>query len=242
MRPISRKAPKPARTSDLDTEHGPARAHFFSVPNGVPRASLILGHGAGGGVNSPDLATLADELPAQGIEVVLTEQPWLVAGERLAGHKAVLDRCWIQMVGELRRQGVGLRRLVVGGRSTGARVACRTAEQTKPDALLCLAFPLIPPSKPANSRAPELAAGAAAAPTTVVQGALDKFGSPADVSVLAAEAGGRVLTVAIPFLDHSFALASNSSITESEARLILVECARRAILRPTGNSGPLLAR
>ena len=242
MRPITRKVPKPARTLELDTEHGPARAQVFSVSHGVPRASLILGHGAGGGVASPDLATLADELPAQGIEVVLTEQPWLVAGKSVAASKEVLDRCWVQMVGELRRQGVGLRRLVVGGRSTGGRVACRTAPLTKPEAILCLAFPLLPPSKSGASRAAELAAGAAVAPTTVVQGTLDKFGGPPEVAVLVAQEGARVLTVAIPFLDHSFALASDSSITESEARLILVECARRAILRPTGNSGPLLAR
>ncbi len=242
MPPITRNLPKASRVEDVNTSHGPARAHVFTVHHGVPRASLILGHGAGGGIASPDLATLADELPRYGIEVVLAEQPWRVAGGSVAPAKTVLDGAWIEIVAGLRRSGIGLRRLAVGGRSSGARVACRTAAQIQPACVICLAFPLIPPRQSHNDRASELAAAAEVAPTTVIQGTADKFGTPPDVAALVAEHGQRVLTVAIPFLDHSFHLKPKATITDSEARLILTEAARRAVLRGAGNSGPLLAR
>ncbi len=241
MTPITRNHPQPSRTEDLNTSHGPARAHYFTVPHGVPRASLILGHGAGRGIDSPDLSTLAAELPGHGIEVILAEQPWKVAGRPVAAAKSVLDESWLQIVAGLRRAGAGLRRLALGGRSAGARVACRTAEATKPDALVCLAFPLLP-RKSGADRSDELAAGAAQAPTVVIQGTADEFGGPPEIAERVAAHGQRVLAVGIPFVDHSFHLTSGATLTDVEARLVLVECARRAVLRTSGNSGPLLAR
>lgn len=242
MPPITRKPAEPTRVDDVATSHGKARAHVFTVPHGVPRASLILGHGAGAGVGSPDLQTLADGLPRYGIEVVLVEQPWHVAGNPVAAHKQVLDAAWVEAVAALRRSGVGLRRLVVGGHSAGARVACRTVEHTRPTAVLCLAFPLQPPGPDKPDRGEELALAAAHAPTTVIQGTEDRFGGPPEVAAAVAEHGQRVLAVAIPFLDHSFSLRSGATITDSEARMILIEASRRAVLRSAGNTGPLLER
>ena len=243
MPPITRKVPKPTRVEDIETSQGLARAHIFAVPHGVPRASLVLGHSAGAGVASPDLSTLADGLPGYGIEVVLAEQPWHVAGRGVAPHRNVLDAAWIEIVAALRRSGIGLRRLSVGGRSSGARVACRTVQETQPASVLCLAFPLLPPkAQQGPDRGAELAHAAAAVPTTVVQGTEDRWGGPPDIAAAVAEHGQRVLAVAIPFVDHAFNLPTSATITDSEARLILVEVARRAVLRSGGNSGPLLER
>jgi len=239
---MTRKTPAPTRVDDIPTSHGPARAHIFAVPRGVPRASLILGHGAGAGVASPDLSTLAAALPERGIEVVLAEQPWKVAGKPVAAPAAQLDAAWVQIVAALRRSGVGLRRLALGGRSTGARVACRTAGLTKPAAVVCLAYPLIRPKHPERDRAGELAAAAAVAPATVIQGTEDRYGGPADVAVRVAAHGQRVLAVAVPAADHSFHLSSHAALTDWETRAIVVESAQRAVLRPAGNSGPLLER
>jgi len=226
---------------EIATSYGPARTHHFEVPYGVPRASLILGHGAGAGPRAPDLSVLAAGLPAFGIEVVLAEQPWHVAGRPVAAHRNELDAAWIEIVSALRRSGVGLRRLAVGGRSSGARVACRTVEATKPAAVLCLAFPLSPGGQRPD-RGAELAAAAAYAPTTVIQGTRDRFGGPPDVAAVVAAHGQRLLTVAVPFCDHSFHLSATATITDAEARMVIVEVARRAVLRSSGNSGPLLER
>lgn len=242
MPPIMTKPAEPSRIDDIATSHGKARAYIFSVRHGVPRASLVLGHGAGAGIAAADLQTLADGLPRFGIEVVLAEQPWRVAGKPVAPHKNVLDGAWAETVAALRRGGVGLRRLAVGGRSAGARVACRTVEQTKPAAVLCLAFPMLPVRGDGPDRGGELAHAAGYAPTTVIQGTEDRYGGPPEVAMAVAEHGQRVLAVAVPFADHVFDLRASATITDSEARLILVEAARRAVLRTKGNTGPLLER
>lgn len=242
MRPIISKFPEPSRIDDITTGQGKARAYFYTVAHGVPRASLILGHGTGAGTESPDLQTLADGLPRYGIEVVLAEQPWHVAGKPVAPHKKSLDGAWVEIVAALRRSGVGLRRLVVGGRSAGARVACRTVEGTKPASVLCLAFPLRPDRDGSPDRGDELAHAAAYAPTTVIQGTEDRFGGPPEVAMVAAEHGQRVIAAAVPFADHTFELRKGATITDSEARMILIEVARRAVMRSAGNAGPLLER
>jgi uncharacterized protein len=161
---------------DVDTPHGLAKAHVHAVDE--PRGSLVLGHGAGGGIAAPDLVAATDVALAEGIGVVLVEQPYRVAGRRSPAPARQLDVAWTAVVehlvaGELR----GLP-LVVGGRSLGARVACRTAEATGAVGVLCLAFPLRPPrrSGDAPSRLPELES--VAVPTLVVQGARDPFGIP----------------------------------------------------------------
>jgi predicted alpha/beta-hydrolase family hydrolase len=160
---------------DVDPPHGPARVHLESVDE--PRAALILGHGAGGGVGSRDLVAACEVARSLGISVALVEQPYRVAGRRSPPRAPVLDAAWTAVVehlvsGELR----GLP-LVVGGRSMGARVACRTAEATGAVGVLCLAFPLQPPGRAgAPSRLPEL--DAVTVPMLVVQGARDPFGVP----------------------------------------------------------------
>jgi uncharacterized protein len=158
---------------ELDTPYGPARAHLH--PAEAPRAALVLGHGAGGGVGAPDLVQAAEVAVAAGASVALVEQPYRVAGRRSPPRAPVLDAAWIAVVDELRAGPLAGLPLIAGGRSSGARVACRTAAQTGVIAVLCLAFPLQPPGgRP--SRQPEL--DAVGVPVLVVQGANDAFGMP----------------------------------------------------------------
>jgi predicted alpha/beta-hydrolase family hydrolase len=163
---------------EIDTPHGPARAHVHAAEE--PRAALVLGHGAGGGVEAPDLVAATQTARAEGISVALVEQPYRVAGRRSPPRAPQLDAAWIAVVDRLRAGELAGLSLVVGGRSIGARVACRTAEQTGAVAVLCLAFPLEPPrraGKPQQSRLAEL--DAVTLPTLVIQGERDPFGMPA---------------------------------------------------------------
>jgi len=162
----------------IDTPSGPARAHVHEVDE--PRGHLVLGHGAGGGVTSRDLAATATLATSEGITVALVEQPYRVAGRRSPPPATRLDAAWTAVVDSLRaRWGCELP-LVVGGRSSGARVACRTAGATGASGVLCLAFPLQPPQgkrpEPRASRIPEL--DGVMVPTLVVQGERDAFGIP----------------------------------------------------------------
>jgi predicted alpha/beta-hydrolase family hydrolase len=162
---------------DVDTPHGLAKAHL--KPADDPRAALILGHGAGGGIASPDLAAATTVALAEGLSVALVEQPYRVAGRRAPSPVAKLDDAWTDVVDRLAAGELSGLPLVVGGRSLGARVACRTAEATGAIAVLCLAFPLQPRSRsatPPKSRLPELEA--VEVPTLVVQGERDMFGIP----------------------------------------------------------------
>jgi uncharacterized protein len=152
----------------VDTPHGPARVHLRPVES--PRAALVLGHGAGGGVESPDLVGAADAANDAGASVALVEQPYRVAGRRSPGPARQLDEVWTAVVSRL-FDGPPL---IVGGRSSGARVACRTAADVGARAVLCLAFPLHPPGKPEKTRLPEL--DEVDVPTLVVQGERDPFG------------------------------------------------------------------
>ena len=162
---------------ELDTPHGPARAYLHSAEE--PRAALVLGHGAAGGVEAPDLVAAAEAAHSEGISVALIEQPYRVAGRRSPGRAPQLDAAWVAVVERLRGGELAGQGLIVGGRSMGARVACRTVEATGAVAVLCLAFPLEPPRrgpKPPQSRLLELEA--VTVPTLVVQGARDRFGMP----------------------------------------------------------------
>ena len=163
---------------EVDTPHGRASAHLHTADQ--PRAALVLGHGAAGGVTSRDLAAVTGVARSEGFSVALVEQPYRVAGRRTPAPARQLDAAWAAVVdhlcaGELR----GLP-LVVGGRSSGARVACRTAQATGAVGVLCLAFPLQPPRRSGAAAAPsrlhELEA--VTVPTLVVQGARDPFGIP----------------------------------------------------------------
>jgi uncharacterized protein len=156
---------------ELDTPHGPARAHLRDAR--APRGWLVLGHGAGGGVESPDMKGATQAGLDAGLSVALVEQPYRVAGRRSPAPAAQLDTAWVAVLEQLPLDALPL---VAGGRSSGARVACRTAADTRAAAVLCLAFPLHPPGRPEKSRLDEL--DAVAVPTLVVQGASDPFGLP----------------------------------------------------------------
>ena len=139
----------------------------------------MLGHGAGGGVESPDLVAAKDAALAAGLSVVLVEQPYRVAGRRSPAPAGQLDAAWTSVLGQLRERELDGLAVICGGRSSGARVACRTAAEVGAVAVLCLAFPLHPPGRgddPAKSRLPEL--DAVTVPTLVVQGERDPFGLP----------------------------------------------------------------
>lgn len=159
---------------EIETPHGPARAHLDS-PNEA-RGLLLLGHGAGGGVDAPDLARAELEAQALGFATALVEQPYRVAGRRSPAPAKQLDAAWLAVVADLRRRGLTSGMLITGGRSSGARVACRTAADARADGVLCLAFPEHPPGKPEKSRQSEL--DAVEVPVLVVQGKSDPFGMP----------------------------------------------------------------
>jgi predicted alpha/beta-hydrolase family hydrolase len=154
----------------LETPHGPARVHVQKVDR--PRAALVLGHGAGGGIESPDLKGAAQAALEAGLTVLLVEQPYRVAGRRSPAPAKQLDAAWTSVVEQLALEVP----LIAGGRSAGARVACRTAAATGATGVLCLAFPVHPPGRPEKSRLDEL--DAVAVPTLVVQGKRDPFGLP----------------------------------------------------------------
>lgn len=162
------------RVREAPTTRGTARLHQFDAD--LPRALLVLGHGAGGGVAAPDLVALSRVLPGEGVSVWLVEQPWRVAGRRVAPAPAVLDDAWRQSLVDL---AVDLP-LVVGGRSAGARVACRTAATVGATAVVALSFPLHPPGRPGPSRSAEL--DAVSVPIVVVQGRSDPFGHPDEIT------------------------------------------------------------
>jgi predicted alpha/beta-hydrolase family hydrolase len=159
---------------ELDTPHGPARVHLHVAAE--PIGALMLGHGAGGGMTARDLVAVTDVARDAGFSVALVEQPYRVAGRRSPAPAHQLDAAWIAVAKHLRGGELRGLPLVVGGRSAGARVACRTALDTGAAAVLCLAFPLHPPGRPDKTRQPEL--DAVRVPTLVVQGASDPFGMP----------------------------------------------------------------
>jgi hypothetical protein len=168
----------PTGAIDIETPHGPARAHLR--PAGAARGALVLGHGAGGGgVESRDIVAAADVASEEGLAVALIEQPYRVAGRRSPAPARQLDAAWTAVLGRLGDDELAGLPLIVGGRSLGARVACRTAEAVGAVAVLCLAFPLEPPRRagaPPRSRLDEL--DAVTVPTLVVQGDRDPFGMP----------------------------------------------------------------
>jgi len=157
---------------EVATPHGPAR--ITVLPAAGP-AVLLLGHGAGGGIAAPDLTAASRVASAAGLRVVLVEQPYRVAGRRAPAPAAQLDAAWLAVVAHVRAE-LGDGPLLFGGRSSGARVACRTATDGRAAGVLCLAFPVHPPGRPEKDRLAELAAPTV--PVLVVQGERDPFGRP----------------------------------------------------------------
>lgn len=198
----------------IETEHGAARVHLYYAgdhgrahgdgrrgdhghatgdrrADGEARGLLMLGHGAGGGVGAPDLQTATAVATGAGWHVALVEQPYRVAGRKAPAPARHLDAAWTQVAARLGKGDFAGLPLIVGGRSSGARVACRTAESVGALGVLCLAFPLQPP-RDRPSRLPEL--DGAGVPVLVVQGERDRFGMPPP-------APGR--TIAVVPGDHS---------------------------------------
>jgi predicted alpha/beta-hydrolase family hydrolase len=161
---------------ELQTPHGPARAHLHPVDE--PRAALVLGHGAGGGIGARDLVRATEVANSEGIAVALVEQPYLVAGRRAPAPAGQLDTAFTTVVEQLVAGELAGLPLIVGGRSLGARVACRTAGALGAVGVLCLAFPVHPPGRPDTNRLDEL--DAVGVPVLVVQGERDPFGMPPD--------------------------------------------------------------
>ena len=178
---------------EVPTAKGPGEL-VLERPTGTLRGVLLLGHGAGGGTDAPDLVAARDAALASGLLVARFTQPYRVAGRRAPAPAAQLDDAWLDAVRAVRgRRGLRRLPLVVGGRSSGARVACRTATAAGAVAVVALAFPVHPPGRPERSRLPEL--DGAGVPALVVQGERDPFGLPPDAP------GRRV--VVVPGADHA---------------------------------------
>ncbi|MEW2422488.1 alpha/beta family hydrolase [Streptomyces nigra] len=188
----------------IATDAGDARVTWHPAPR--PRLVLAVSHGAGGGIGARDLVALARTLPGHGVSVALVEQPWRVAGKKVAPAPKTLDTGWRGVWPALAAPGLPV---ISGGRSAGARVACRTAVELGAHAVLALSFPLHPPGKPEKSRADELLG--AGVPTLVVQGGNDPFGRPEEFP------DGPYELVEVPHGDHGFAVPKRAPLTQDEA-------------------------
>ncbi|WP_432095035.1 alpha/beta hydrolase family protein [Streptomyces sp. bgisy100] len=197
-------------TETVPTPAGDARITWHRAARKA-RLVLALGHGAGGGIEARDLRALAAGLPARGVTVALVEQPWRVAGKRLAPAPKTLDTAWTALWPALEKPGLPV---VAGGRSAGARVACRTARGLGARAVLALSFPLHPPGRPEKSRAEELTG--AGVPTLVVQGGRDPFGRPEEFP-----AGTDI--VEVPYADHGFAVPKKAGPGQEETLEIITD-------------------
>ncbi|MFF3885204.1 alpha/beta family hydrolase [Streptomyces sp. NPDC001914] len=194
----------------IETEAGTARITWHRAAGA--RLVLAVSHGAGGGIEARDLRALAEVLPSHGVSVALVEQPWRVAGKKVAPAPKTLDVGWRGVWPALAEQGLPV---VSGGRSAGARVACRTAVELGAAAVLALSFPLHPPGRPEKSRAAELLG--AGVPTLVVQGGNDPFGRPEEFPP------GSYELVEVPHGDHGFAVPKRAPLGEEEALKIITD-------------------
>ncbi|WP_196218286.1 alpha/beta hydrolase family protein [Streptomyces blattellae] len=205
-------------TEIISTGAGDARITWHRAEKA--RLVLAVSHGAGGGIEARDLRAIAAELPGHGVTVALVEQPWRVAGKKLAPAPKTLDVGWRGIWPAV--AGAGLP-VIAGGRSAGARVACRTAVELGAAAVLALSFPLHPPGKPEKSRAGELLG--AGVPTLVVQGGNDPFGKPREFPK------GTYELVEVPYGDHGFAVPKGAEIGPEEVVAIITG----AVVKWTGS-------
>jgi predicted alpha/beta-hydrolase family hydrolase len=208
----------------IDTPHGEGRLVIDRARS--PLATVLLSHGAGNGIDTRDLEALADHLPRNNVTVIRLEQPWKVAGGKVATAPATLDAALVAAADQLRTRTP----LVVGGRSAGARSAARCARRLGASGCLALAFPLHPPGRPESSRLPELRD--AGVPTLVVQGERDAFGRPDEFPK-------ETDLAVVPGADHGFKIAASVGLSEGEAMQIIVESVLEWIVREI--AGPDLA-
>lgn len=189
---------------EVETPAGVARVTWHGGDGA--RLVLALGHGAGGGIEARDLAAIAATAPRHGVAVALVEQPWRVAGKKVAPAPKTLDTGWRGLWPVLEKRGLPV---VAGGRSAGARVACRTGRELGAVGVLALSFPLHPPGRPEKSRADELLG--TGLPTLVVQGGNDPFGKPEEFPE------GAYELAEVPFGDHGFAVPKRAPVSQEEA-------------------------
>ena len=197
-------------TEIIATEAGDARITWHPAPQA--RFVLAVSHGAGGGIEARDLQALAHVLPEHDVTVALVEQPWRVAGKKVAPAPKTLDLGWYGLWPALTKLGLPV---ISGGRSAGARVACRTATELGAHGVLALSFPLHPPGRPERSRAGELLGSGV--PTLVVQGGNDPFGKPEEFP------DGDFRLVEVPYADHGFATPKRAEITRDRAVAIVTD-------------------
>jgi hypothetical protein len=210
---------KKATVRSVATPHGEGRLHTRRATR--PIATLLLSHGAGGGIESRDLWALADALPAQGVSVVLFEQPWRVAGRKVATAPPTLDAALTCAADVMRVRTP----LVVGGRSAGARSAARTARSLGATGCLALSFPLHQPGRTEPTRLPELRG--TGLPTLLIQGERDPMGRPEEFP------GDleRVDMVVVPGADHGLKVPARGGVSQDEAMGIVVESTLEWLVR-----------
>ena len=200
----------------IPTPQGDARVVRRAARGAI--AELVLTHGAGGGIDAHDLVRLAADLPANGISVSLVEMPWRVLGKKLAPRPALIDEAYLAVLAGLRPKAP----FVVGGRSAGARSACRIGTQVGAAGVLALSFPLHPPGRPEKSRLDELLG--AGVPALVVQGGHDAFGRPEEFPE-------DVELAIVPAADHSMKVPKSAPIGAAEALGLIVEASLEWIVR-----------
>ena len=208
----------------ITTEYGDGRLVTYRAKS--PKATLLLSHGAGNGIDTPDLQALAAALPRLGVTVALFEQPWKVAGRPVASPPRTLDGALTAAANWMRVRTP----MVVGGRSAGARSACRTAKQLGAVGCLALAFPLHPPGKPDRSRADELKG--ARVPVLVIQGERDPMGRPEEFPEVP-----RMDLAVVPGADHGLKVAKRGPVSQETALEIVVESTLEWVVREV--AGPL---
>lgn len=190
-----------------------------------PVATLVLTHGAGGGIDAPDLLRLARTLPQQGISVTLVEMPWRVQGRKLAPRPEVIDETYLAVMNSMRMRSP----LIIGGRSAGARSACRIARSVGAKGVLALSFPLHPPGRPERSRLPELLG--ARVPVLVVQGEKDPFGTPEEFP-------SQLDLAVVPAADHGMKVPKSAPVDQEDALAVVLEATLEWVVREiAGNRG-----
>ncbi|GAB3786419.1 alpha/beta hydrolase family protein [Nocardioides ungokensis] len=203
------------------TPHGDGR--LVTDRSRHPLATLLVSHGAGNGIDTRDLEALARNLPRNGITVVRFEQPWKVAGRKVATSPKSLDEALVAAANQLRVRTP----MVVGGRSAGARSAARCARDLGAVGCLALAFPLHPPGHPEKSRLPELRG--ARVPTLVIQGERDTMGRPEEFPA-------DVEMAVVPSADHSLKVLARGPVSQDDAMEIVVEATLEWIVREVTGS------